>query len=745
MSLDPKTIIMMNIVSALLMSISLFIVSLGYLGQIKGVAKWAIATLIQSIGWFILSVLRGIIPEIFSVVIGNGLLLLSLGLYFNILAQFNNKKVRGILVYLLVGLEAAMLAYFVLVTPDVNIRIGIVSGASALLMFASSYILLSKRDNRSASHLLMATLFIICASIWAIRSVYTIAMDGNSIQLPFGVYPMQNISYLTFFITSVMLTFGFVLMCNDKYISERKKIEDALKKSEEKFSLLAKNATDIISLHDLNFNYIYVSDSVKPTLGYEPGELIGKSGSDFIHPEDYEYVKERYLSMHNRTSVEYTQFRHKKKDGTYCWMESSANFTFDKDNNISGLVVNTRDISERKKVEEELIIARRLAEQLTGAKDRFLSNMSHEIRTPLNGIIGFTNLLLQNDFPLKQKKQLEIIKTSSDILLVLINDILDLAKINDGKMTLVETEFKLSDLVSGILTSFELTANEKEIKVFSHIDANIPEILIGDTIRVSQILINLINNSIKFTNKGGQIDVSINLQEQDAEKSLLEFSIIDNGIGIPKEKLDIIFEPFIQGNNGTALKYEGTGLGLSIVRRLVTLMNGTIFIERNLKEGTIVNVIIPFKKTATIEITKEKEADLLPDDFKQLGNLNILLAEDNEINQLLAQTILHKFGFEVDTAETGKAAIDFLTKNKYDIILMDLKMPEMGGFEATQYIRTQMPAQKSKIPIIAITADVTLADIEQYKKIGFDDYVIKPFNQMDLYNKIIHLVKKNKI
>lgn len=870
MSFDAKTIIMMNIVGTLLMSLSLFIVSRGYLGQIKGVTKWAVATLIQSFGWIIVSVLRDQVPEIISVVLGNGLILLCMGLYFNNLAEFNNQKIRKGWIYLLVGLEACLLAYFVLITPHVSARIAIISGFSSFLMFSSSYILLFKSQNHSASSLLTAAMFTICGIILTARCFYSLFIAPDPNQLPFGTYPMQNISYLTFYITSIMLTFGFVLMCNDRYalqrkqaeeqliknkkrlndaqqlakigswefnlltleltwskehyrifeleetppdklyeayrskihpddikmldtivanatergensyfehrlicndgsikyvlgigntikdehgkaielrgtiqdITLRKKEEDTLKASEEKFSLLAKNSTDIVSLHDLNFNYLYVSDSVKRTLGFEPEELIGKSALDFIHPDDIEYVKKRYEGMFSRTSIEYSQFRNKKKDGSFCWMESAGNFTNNKEGKISGLTINSRDISERKQIEEQLIISKKLAEELAGAKDRFLSNMSHEIRTPLNGIIGFTNILLQSNLPLEQKKQIEVIKNSGNILMVLINDILDLAKINEGKIELEKSVFNLSELIKDILISFELRIDEKALKMFSKYDNNIPNLLIGDPIRISQILINLINNSKKFTNTGGQINVNAILLEEDDEKAIIEFKITDTGIGIPKEKLESIFEPFVQADNGPNYKYEGTGLGLSIVKRLVSLMNGSISINSEVNKGSTVTFTIPLKKTSAKEGLTIKDAPLLSDDLKQIGHLKVLVADDNEINQLLAQTILLKFGFEVDSAENGKIAIELCNKNQYDIILMDLKMPKMGGFEATNYIRTQMPPPKSTIPIIAITADVTQADIETFKAAGINDFILKPFDQTNLLNKISSLVKK---
>ena len=613
-SLDPRTIMVMNIIGTLLMGLSLFVVTRGYLGQVKGIHKWGIATLIQSLGWLVAGGLRGVIPEIVSVVVGNCFVLISLGMYYVIISNVNNKTVKTIWIYTLIGINALALAYYTSVKPDLAMRITIISASSAIFMFGSSFVLFTNKLYRPYSHILTGILFTVCATILATRSIYTLTIqDYYPIENPFDPHPMQDISYLTFFITSVMLTFAFVLMCNDRY------------------------------------NH------------------------------------------------------------------------------------------ERNKAELELIKSKKLAEKLAGAKDQFLSNMSHEIRTPLNGIIGFTKVLLQEKqekLTPTQRQQIELIKSSSDILLVLINDILDLAKINEGKMTLVEEEFSPKDLIQDILASFQLRMEEKNLKVISRFDKNIPQVLIGDSVRISQILINLINNSKKFTPDGGSITLAVSMEKDTDTTTTLHFSVTDTGIGIDKKKLDAVFEPFVQ--DGDSQKYEGTGLGLSIVKRLVNLMNGTIAIESEINQGTKVTLVLSFKKKAVLNPVAKPE-ELWPEssNLTHIGELRILLAEDNTINQLLAQTILNQFGFHVDTAENGKIAIDYVSKNTYDIVLMDLKMPEMDGYETSRYIRTKFTSPKSDVPIIAITADVTKADIESYQASGMNDYIIKPFNQAELLNKIV--------
>ena len=336
--------------------------------------------------------------------------------------------------------------------------------------------------------------------------------------------------------------------------------------------------------------------------------------------------------------------------------------------------------------------------EIAKAKEQFFSSMSHEIRTPLNGIIGFTKILLRNQTTETQKQQLEAIKTSSDILLVLINDILDLAKVDAGKMNIETTELNLSELINTALNTFELQFQERELKIKKQFDSRIPNVLIGDSVRITQILLNLLSNSVKFTRNGGLIGVVVNLLEQDKglnlsgaeateENITVEFVISDTGIGISAEKLESIFEPFVQCGADTARKYGGTGLGLSIVKRLVDLMGGTVSVKSKLEKGSDFTITLPLKKTSVKEITKEIEIGQNTDELQIVGKLKVLVVEDNTINQLLMKTLLDDFGFEYDIAANGKIAIEKVKESSYDIVLMDLQMPEMNGFEATEYIR----------------------------------------------------------
>jgi len=423
--------------------------------------------------------------------------------------------------------------------------------------------------------------------------------------------------------------------------------------------------------------------------------------------------------------------------------------------NVVGAVVVARDITEQKRIEKELIEAKVFAELATEiaeeakskaesatviaedavkAKQQFLSNMSHEIRTPMNAIIGFTKVVLKTDLTAKQKEYLTAIKMSGDALIVLINDILDLAKVDAGKMTFVHTPFKLSLSISAMLHLFETKIQEKNLELVKEYDNNIPEILVGDPVRLHQIILNLVSNAVKFTTKG-KITVSVRLLNEDAETATLEFAVKDTGIGIPENKIEKIFENFQQATSGTSRLYGGTGLGLAIVKQLVEPQGGSIKVESKMDEGSTFSFILPFQKT---KIEPELEAEHIELDT-EIKHIKILVVEDIALNQLLMKTLLDDFGFEREIVANGKLAIEKLQTNSYDIILMDLQMPEMNGFEATEYIRNKM---NSKVPIIALTADVTTVDLAKCKAVGMNDYIAKPVDEKLLYNKIISLVKK---
>jgi PAS domain S-box-containing protein len=428
----------------------------------------------------------------------------------------------------------------------------------------------------------------------------------------------------------------------------------------------------------------------------------------------------------------------------------------DEHGKVIGVVVVARDITDHKRIESELLEAKvhaelatkiaeeaqskaeeatEIAENAVKSKQQFLSNMSHEIRTPMNSIIGFTKVMLKTDLTEKQREYLTAIKMSGDVLTVLINDILDLAKVDAGKMLFEKKPFKMARSISAMIQLFEPKIQEKNLQLIKIYDKKIPKVLEGDPVRLHQILINLVSNSVKFTSEG-TITVCVRLLNTEENNVVIEFKIKDTGIGIAEDKIDHIFENFQQATSNTSRLYGGTGLGLAIAKQLAEQQGGTITVKSKIDKGTTFCVVLPFKKSKA-EVESETEIKVMEAEVK---DVKVMIVEDIVLNQLLMKTLLDDFGFECDFAANGKIAIEKLKNATYDIILMDLQMPEMNGFEAAEYIRNQMGL---KIPIIALTADVTTADLKKCKSVGMNDYISKPVDEKLLYAKIVDLLKKN--
>ena len=479
-------------------------------------------------------------------------------------------------------------------------------------------------------------------------------------------------------------------------------------------------------------------------------------GSDFF---DYftepQKAREVYQEVFAKGSVADSPLTLRHKKGKLTDVLFNGSVYKDDRGNVLGVVIVARDVTDQKRIATELTEAKVFAELATAiaeeakskaematqiavdavkAKQQFLSNMSHEIRTPMNAIIGFTKVVLKTDLSAKQKEYLTAIKMSGDALIVLINDILDLAKVDAGKMTFEQTPFKMALSISAMLHLFETKIQEKNLELVTVYDNKIPEVLVGDPVRLHQIILNLVSNAVKFTSKG-KITVSVRLLNEDEEKASIEFAVSDTGIGITENKIKTIFENFQQATSGTSRLYGGTGLGLAIVKQLVESQGGTVTVKSKIDDGSVFSFILPFQKT---KAEAEVESGIVEPD-KEIKNIKVLVVEDIALNQLLMKTLLDDFGFGIDIAGNGKIAIEKLKTKLYDIILMDLQMPEMNGFEAADYIRNTM---HSDIPIIALTADVTTVDLAKCKAVGMNDYIAKPVDERLLYSKIVGLIKK---
>lgn len=391
---------------------------------------------------------------------------------------------------------------------------------------------------------------------------------------------------------------------------------------------------------------------------------------------------------------------------------------------------------------DQLNESEKKAREAARIKENFLANMSHEIRTPMNAILGFTNLLQRKNLDAESREYVQTIKKSGENLLTIINDILDLSKIEAGMMRIESAPFSIRGLVHSVESIFIAKLAEKKLQLSSSIDPSLPDILEGDAFRLTQILVNLVGNAIKFTNKG-YISMKITNEGQHGNTINTGIAIIDSGIGIEKEKLKNIFERFQQAEDSVTRKYGGTGLGLSIVHNLVMLQEGTIDVTSEPGKGTTFRLVIPYRIAAeqfnkSFHISKSEVAEA---DFAEI---NVLVVEDNEINQNLIKHLFNRWHIKSEFAYNGKEAIELLQKKKYDLILMDIQMPEMDGYTAAEEIRTRL---KSSVPIIAMTAHAFAGEKEKCLSYGMNEYISKPIREEQLHQLITRfaLVNKNVI
>ena len=517
-------------------------------------------------------------------------------------------------------------------------------------------------------------------------------------------------------------------------ITDRKEAEGELRKSEEKYRTVVDNVNEIIFKTDDKGNWKFLNPAWTDITGFSISESINKSFKDFIYTEDIDLYS-RMFSKLIKTKKEYSKYeiRILTKNKDYKWLEAKTSLSYDSSGNIEGFFGTLTDITERKLVEQELINAKNEAEIAANVKSEFLATMSHEIRTPLNGIIGMTGLLLETNLNNKQKEFVETVRVSGDTLMTLINDILDFSKIESGKMELEEQPFEVISCIEDAFDLFASKAAQKGIDLLYLVDPNVPSFILGDVTRLRQILVNLVSNAIKFTEKG-EVFISVNKFSSDEKFAELQFSVKDTGLGIPIEKIEKLFKAFSQVDSSTTRRFGGTGLGLAISSRLVNFMGGRMWVESKIDKGSTFYFTIK-TKSSKVKIPRTYLKSSIP----QLRNKHVLIVDDNKTNRQILKLQCQSWGMLPRTASGAEEAMKWIMQgDSFDIGIIDMQMPNMNGIELGKKIKKLRP--RNLLPLIMLTS---LGDYEKDEDVTneiFDAFVSKPIKQSQLFDVILNVL-----
>jgi PAS domain S-box-containing protein len=528
---------------------------------------------------------------------------------------------------------------------------------------------------------------------------------------------------------------GIIWLLQD--ITERKLSEVALRESEKEFRLLAEAMPQIVWITRPDGGNIYFNQHWQDYTGQTPEQSHGDGWFKPFHPDDRQRAWDAWQNATLHGAVYSLECRLRRADGVYLWWLIRGVPVLDEHGCVSKWFGTCTDINELKQAENDLVLAKTAAESANRTKSEFLANMSHEIRTPMNGVLGMAQLLEMTDPTIEQQEYIKTLKQSGNDLIALINDILDLSKIEAGKITIELSEFNLHQCIKDMVMMQKLAANDKGLSLEVDLAEDVPHLLLGDPQRVRQILLNLMGNAVKFTERGG-ITISTQLLEQNDATVLIQITVCDTGIGISTEMLDKIFRPFEQGDGSINRKYGGTGLGLSISHRLTELLGGHISADSTKNVGSCFKVTLPFSIVRDTATTP----DLTPKpSVNQHGpSLRILYAEDDQTNVKVMASMLRKSGHNMIAVENGKECLKALEQGASDIVLMDIQMPVMNGVEALREIRKKEQGTSRHQPVIALTAYVLHGDEEHFLEEGFDGYVSKPIDTSRLMCEIQRVV-----
>ena len=519
-------------------------------------------------------------------------------------------------------------------------------------------------------------------------------------------------------------------------------IEEKQQKVSEERNLLnafVTNSPASMAMFDTKMDYLAASRSWELQMGKEEGSLVGKN-----HYRVFPLTSRPWRRIHQRCLAGQTLLDKEERieeDDRVQWLRWQITPWYVHEGVIGGIIIYNENITHLKEQNAILTKARIEAEEASALKENFLSTMSHEIRTPLNSIIGFSNILLRDDPRSDQLESLKLLKFSGETLLALIDNILDLSKIQAGKIELEIIEFDLNALLQSIVKALSVNAKEKQLRLHLEVDSEKIRLVKGDKSRLAQVLNNLVGNAVKFTEEGS-VNVKVELVDEHTSWLKVKFEIEDTGIGIPEEKVTTIFDAFHQASTSDARRYGGTGLGLTIARNLVHLMGGSLEVKS--KEDVGSNFYFTLRMDKGELRQASRKADLKVSFGGKIGySGKILLVEDNIMNQVIAKNFLEEWGLDVDVAENGLVALEMIDEYNYGLILLDLQMPEMDGYEATKNIRNLANSHYRKVPIIALTASALLDIKERALNAGMNDFVSKPFDPQELHLKISTLLMRD--
>ncbi|XMB87170.1 ATP-binding protein [Mycoplasmatota bacterium WC44] len=579
--------------------------------------------------------------------------------------------------------------------------------------------------------------------------LYMKSYDVNNFKITYPYFNIYDKSTTWFIVNGFLIERdegGLPLMSAAIFyeVDEHKELKDELKKQNKLLKYQVQNFRNAEEVGNLGsflcdlkskHNKFWASDNYAKMLGFKLSKdkyYSFKDKEEWIKENIIDETEEMYTTADKFINGEILNYEYTYKasiKGETKWFQTKANsLKKDDSGKVTKYIGTVKDVTEIKENELKLYNAMRVAEKDNDAKTSFIAHISHEIRTPLNAIIGYTNLISNQKQMKKIRDYSKKINYSAKILLSLINDVLDLSKITNNKLEMEHIDFNFTQEISQLIESFKVFVDEKDLKLVYFIDKNIPPLLNGDLLKIKQVITNLLSNSIKFTHEGF-VAIKVNFDKLE-EKQVLNFEITDTGIGIEDEEVKNLFEPFTQGDNSTTRKYGGTGLGLTICKQLVEMMGGHISVSSKINCGTTFKFDIPIN-----EVNSNGYSNLVESIDKPISDKRILVVEDNEVNSLLIEELLKANNLKnIEVSVNGEEAIEVIRNKDFDIILMDIQMPIMDGVEATKYIRKEFPEKNLKI--FALTANVLKEQIDEYMKVGFDDYISKPIDVSILLNKI---------